>query len=184
MDARRTFCAKGPREKAEHRVGRSIASYIAPAWSHYVDHLQRRTLGFGKEQYRLSERMGSRAWSHAWARQPSVTVGSCRLEERSLPYPHLLVEGIGEVSGRVRLYASRISGGKAEEIDVSNGFFVNIRGRVLKPEDPYFGLEGLSPIPFGLGSEPLSVLMGSMASSAVNRESVSDSVDLRIFVLF
>lgn len=59
-------------------------------------------------------------------------------------YPSLIVEGLGEVTGSVKLYSDRISGGKSDDIEVSNGFFVNVRGRVLKPEDPYFGLENLS----------------------------------------
>ncbi|HKZ39602.1 MAG TPA: hypothetical protein VJ044_01495, partial [Candidatus Hodarchaeales archaeon] len=55
------------------------------------------------------------------------------------------IEGIdGEISGQFTLYKERISGGKSEEIGSSNGFFVNILGRVINPLDPYFGLENLS----------------------------------------
>jgi hypothetical protein len=90
------------------------------------------------------------------------------------------VEGIGEVSGRVRLYADRISGGKSDEIEVSNGFFVNIRGRVLKPEDPYFGLDNLSHSVWARfrATVRADALDGKLS---VNREGISDSSDLRIF---
>lgn len=57
---------------------------------------------------------------------------------------HVRVEGIGKISGRVRLYKDRISGGKSDLVGRSNGFFVNIRGRVINPQDPYFGLENLN----------------------------------------
>jgi len=63
--------------------------------------------------------------------------------EKQNPYPHVEIVGIGEVSGKVRLYEEPISGGKSERKEVSNGFFVNVLGRAIKPEDPYFGLENL-----------------------------------------
>ncbi|MCY3507174.1 MAG: ATP-binding protein [Chloroflexi bacterium] len=61
------------------------------------------------------------------------------------PYRHVTVEGIpGVITGTVRLYAQRISGGKSEDRARSVGFFVNVRGRVIALDDPYFGLENLS----------------------------------------
>ena len=60
------------------------------------------------------------------------------------PYPHIELEGIGEISGTVRLFAEKISGGRSEEKESSNGFIVNVLGRNILPEDPYFGLENLS----------------------------------------
>jgi len=65
--------------------------------------------------------------------------------EHDSPYPHLIVEGVsGAITGRVRLYADRISGGKSELMGASNGFQVNVLGRVIRPSDPYFGLENLN----------------------------------------
>lgn len=61
------------------------------------------------------------------------------------PYPHVRIEGIkGNITGRITLYADKISGGKSETVSHSNGFFVNILGRVINPRDPYFGLENLN----------------------------------------
>jgi hypothetical protein len=65
---------------------------------------------------------------------------SIKVEKKSSPYPHLFIDGLGEVTGRARLYVDKISGGKSEQIEVSNGFFINVLGRVIKPEDPYLGL--------------------------------------------
>ncbi len=61
------------------------------------------------------------------------------------PEPHLTIEGVeGKITGTIRLFESRISGGKSDERGASNGFHVNVKGRVVNEEDPYFGLENLS----------------------------------------
>ena len=123
-----------------------------------------------------------------WVLGPGLSLGNIELdgeepivvEEKSQPYAHVLVSGLGEISGRFRLYADRISGGKSEEIEVSNGFFVNIRGRVIKPEDPYFGLANLSHSVWARFRATIRVdsLDGKLS---VNREGVSDSREIRIF---
>ena len=60
-------------------------------------------------------------------------------------HPYVTIEGIkGRISGQVTLYKSRISGGKSEDLGASNGFFVNILGRVINLDQPDFGLENLS----------------------------------------
>lgn len=58
--------------------------------------------------------------------------------------PHVEIPGIGRVSGRVRLFKDKISGLKSEEIGVSNGFHVNVLGRVVNIDDPSFGEKDLS----------------------------------------
>jgi len=100
-------------------------------------------------------------------------------EHRS-PYPHLMIEGIGEVTGRVRLYGDKISGGKSDNLDLSNGFFVNIRGRVLKPEDPYFGLINLSHSAWARFRGTVRA-DGLDEKLAVNREAVADGKTLDLF---
>lgn len=105
------------------------------------------------------------------------------VEEHATPFPHLMIEGVGAVTGRFRLYADRISGGKSESIEVSNGFFVNIRGRVIKPEDPYFGLDNLSHSVWARFRATIRA-DGLDSKLSVNRESISDSRELRIFRAF
>ncbi|MEW6596520.1 MAG: ATP-binding protein [Pseudomonadota bacterium] len=105
------------------------------------------------------------------------------VEEHASPYPHLQIEGIGPVTGRFRLYSDRISGGKSENIEVSNGFFINIRGRVIKPEDPYFGLDNLSHSVWARFRATIRA-DGLDSKLSVNRESISDSRELRIFRAF
>ncbi|MGD9737766.1 MAG: ATP-binding protein [Bauldia sp.] len=116
-----------------------------------------------------------------WIIGQGLTLGTLSLpdgeiisvEEHSSPYPHLLIEGIGPVTGRFRLYSDRITGGKSENIEVSNGFFVNIRGRVIKPEDPYFGLDNLSHSVWARFRATVRA-DGLDAKLSVNRESISD----------
>ena len=60
------------------------------------------------------------------------------------PVPHALLPEVMKVTGMVRLYKDRISGGKSEERGVSNGFFVNVFGRIINLNDPSFGEKNLS----------------------------------------
>jgi hypothetical protein len=62
------------------------------------------------------------------------------------PYPHVrLGEISGHISGRWTLFEDELTGRKADDLDRrSHGYFVNVRGRVLNNETPYFGLENLN----------------------------------------
>ena len=90
-----------------------------------------------------------------WILGPGLSLDALEWEEDSdpvpveeieaPPYPGVKIEGInGPITGTVRLYQQRISGGKSEDRSRSVGFFVNVRGRVIALDDPYFGLENLS----------------------------------------
>lgn len=122
-----------------------------------------------------------------WVLGPSIdtdplmlpTGEKVKVEEKSTPYPHLIIDGLGEVSGRARLYADKISGGKSEDIEVSNGFFINVLGRVIKPEDPYFGLENLSHSAWAKFRATIRA-DGLDAVLSVSREGLSQSRELMI----
>lgn len=60
------------------------------------------------------------------------------------PYPYVEIPGIGKVTGTVRLFDDKISGGKSDERGTSNGFLINVLGRVVNQSDPSFGEENLS----------------------------------------
>lgn len=60
------------------------------------------------------------------------------------PYPHISIPGIGEVTGKITLFENQISGGKSEERGSSNGFHINVLGRLVNQADPSFGEENLS----------------------------------------
>ena len=55
------------------------------------------------------------------------------------PVPQACLPEIGTVTGVVRLYKDRISGGISEQRGISNGFFVNVMGRIVNANDPSFG---------------------------------------------
>jgi hypothetical protein len=55
------------------------------------------------------------------------------------PGPYVDLPGVGRVTGRVRLFADRISGGKSDERSASNGFHINVLGRVNYQSDQSFG---------------------------------------------
>ena len=62
-----------------------------------------------------------------------------------MPYPHVEIEGLpGYVTGRVILFKDKITGGKSDLLGPSNGFFVNILGRVINYTNTDFGLDNLS----------------------------------------
>lgn len=60
------------------------------------------------------------------------------------PYPCVTIPGIGEVTGTITLFENKISGGKSEERGSSNGFHINVLGRLVNQADPSFGEENLS----------------------------------------
>ena len=59
-------------------------------------------------------------------------------------YPYIELPEIGRVTGTMRLFEEIISGGKSEERGASNGFHVNVLGRVVNQHDPSFGEENLN----------------------------------------
>lgn len=105
------------------------------------------------------------------------------IEEFSDPYPHIVIEGLGELSGTVTLYEESIAGGKSKDLGSSNGFVVNILGRVINAEDPYFGLENLNHTAWAKFRAAIraDALNGKLA---ISREAVLEGLELRIFRAF
>ncbi|SFV15435.1 ATP-binding protein [Pseudoduganella namucuonensis] len=62
----------------------------------------------------------------------------------TVPVPYVEIPGIGRVTGTARLFEEQISSGKSEERGASNGFHVNVLGRVVNQNDPSFGEGNLS----------------------------------------
>ncbi|MHB1528627.1 MAG: ATP-binding protein [Acidiferrobacteraceae bacterium] len=121
-----------------------------------------------------------------WILGPELGIDTLEIGNRSVPviakdtpYPCLEIEGLGAVSGRVRIFKSRISGGKSDQVDASNGFFVNVRGRVIKPEDPYFGIDNLNHSAWAKFRATIRA-DGLDERISVNRESIADSAELQI----
>lgn len=100
------------------------------------------------------------------------------------PYPYAEIEGIdGRITGRIQLYENKISGGKSDDISHSNGFFINILGRVVNPTDPYFGLQNLNHSAWA--KFRATIRFDALNQKiAVNREDILESVELIVFRSF
>jgi Histidine kinase-, DNA gyrase B-, and HSP90-like ATPase len=103
---------------------------------------------------------------------------------RNSPYPHIEIEGVpGKITGSVRLFNESISGGKSSRVAQSNGFFVNILGRVVNPEDPYFSLSNLSHSAWAKMRVAIRA-DGLNAYVSVDRDSLLDERSVAIFRAF
>lgn len=90
----------------------------------------------------------------------------------------------GRLTGTVRLFKDKISGGKSEEtLGASNGFFVNILGRVINVGNSDFGLENLS---HGAWASFRATIRADGLDSILNveRETIRDSNELIVFRSF
>lgn len=97
------------------------------------------------------------------------------------PYPHLRIDGVpGLITGTVQLFSEPISGGKSSRVAQSNGFFVNILGRVVNPADPYFGLANLNHSAWAKMRAAIRA-DGLNAYVSVDRDSVNEERPVLIF---
>ncbi len=99
------------------------------------------------------------------------------------PVPYVCLPEIGRVTGLVRLFHDRISVGKSEERGASNGFHINVLGRVVNQNDPSFGEENLSHAVWSrfrmaVRADGLNNLL------TTNREQFSERRELQIFRAF
>lgn len=111
------------------------------------------------------------------------TTQDIKVENHKTPFPHASIDGIGPITGTVKLYEDSIAGGKSEIIEISNGFFINIRGRIIKLDDPYFGLKNLS---HGTWSQFRATVRADGLDKflSVNRDDISKSFELKVFQRF
>ena len=99
-------------------------------------------------------------------------------------FPYLTIEGVdGQLSGQITLYESRISGGKSESLGASNGFFINILGRVINLDHTDFGLENLSHSAWAQFRATIRA-DGLDKELGVERKGLRDSRQVRIFKQF
>jgi len=67
-----------------------------------------------------------------------------RVNSGATPIPYVEIQGIGQVTGKIKLFVDPISGVKSDERGASNGFHINVLGRVINQKDPSFGEKNLS----------------------------------------
>jgi len=93
------------------------------------------------------------------------------------------IPGIGVVSGTISLFEDKISGGKSEERGFSNGFLVNVLGRVVNQNDRSFGAENLSHAAWA-GFRGAVRADGLSQHLVTNREHFKDAREIQIFRAF
>ena len=93
------------------------------------------------------------------------------------------ISGIGRVTGTITLFEDKISGGKSEARGFSNGFFVNVLGRIVNQKDPSFGLTNLSHAVWA--KFRMAVRADGLHEFLVtNREGFQENRELEIFRAF
>jgi len=105
------------------------------------------------------------------------------VESHEKPYPHVLLPGIGRVTGTVRLFTERISGGKSEERGSSNGFHINVLGRIVNQNDPSFGEQNLSHAAWARFRMTVRA-DGLNQFLTTDREKFRERMELRVFRAF
>ena len=100
------------------------------------------------------------------------------------PVPHIRIAGVsGMITGSVKLYDQRITG-KSDDQERSNGFFINVLGRVVNAgPDGYFGLENLN---HSVWAQFRACIRADGLDDAirVNRETLTAGKELSIFRAF
>jgi len=115
-----------------------------------------------------------------YSSEPRIRIA---LTASASPIPHIELPGIGPVTGRVRLFKERISGGKSEDRGFSNGFHINVLGRKVNQNDPSFGETNLSHAAWARFR--MTIRADGLKNFLVtNREQFKEARELKIFRAF
>lgn len=99
------------------------------------------------------------------------------------PYPYVEIPEIGKITGSVSLFEDKISGVKSDERGASNGFHVNVLGRVVNQKNESFGEKNLSHAAWARFRMAVRA-DGLNAFLTTNREQFRECRELRIFRAF
>ena len=116
------------------------------------------------------------ATNEAQPKRLAVTSGSS-------PYPYVKLPEVGRITGMVRLFEEKISGGKSDERGASNGFHVNVLGRVVNQHDPSFGEENLNHAAWARFRMTVRA-DGLNAYLTTNREQFKEHQGMKVFRAF
>lgn len=112
-----------------------------------------------------------------------VTATSISITSSAFPYPHVCIPGIGEITGTIKIFENQVSIGKSEERGSSNGFHINVLGRLVNQADPSFGEENLSHAAWARFRMAVRV-DGLNAFLTTDREKFKERRELKIFRAF
>ncbi len=99
------------------------------------------------------------------------------------PFPHIELPHIGTVTGLVQLFDEKLTGGKSDQHGSSNGFHVNILGRVVNLHDPSCGEKNLNHAAWARFRMTVRA-DGLNKFLTTNREQFKDRHAVRIFRAF
>lgn len=99
------------------------------------------------------------------------------------PTPHVNIPGIGMITGRVVLFEDPVTGGKSEERGASNGFHVNVLGRLVNQASPTFGENNLNHASWSRFRMTVRA-DGLDAYLTTDRERFKDTSEMRVFRAF
>lgn len=114
---------------------------------------------------------------------PRTRIQQINVTSGTSPVPFIDIPGIGRITGRVRLFVYQISGGKSEERGASNGFHINVLGRIVNQNDPSFGEENLSHAAWARFRMAVRA-DGLNECLTTNREQFKERHELRLFRAF
>jgi len=89
-------------------------------------------------------------------------------------------KSIGRITGRAKLFYDSVSGGKSEERGASNGFHINVLGRIVNQTDSSFGEKDLNHSAWARFRMTLRA-DGLNEFLAINREQLRETYELRVF---
>ena len=115
--------------------------------------------------------------------KPKVPPEKIGLTSAMKPIPQINIPGIGVVTGRVVLFSEPITGGKSEQRGASNGYHINVLGRLVNQESPAFGENSLNHAAWSRFRMTVRA-DGLNAFLTTDRERFRDTREVRIFKEF
>jgi hypothetical protein len=117
------------------------------------------------------------------AAKPKTPAEKIELKASAKPVPHIDIPGIGMVTGRVSLFTDPITGGKSEQRGASNGYHINVLGRLINQDSPSFGENSLNHAAWSrfrmtIRADGLSKFL------TTDRERFKDAPEVRVFKEF
>jgi hypothetical protein len=117
------------------------------------------------------------------AEQPKPKPEIVKVTSGTAPIPFVEIPGIGRITGQAKLFCDPISGGKSDLRGSSNGFHINVLGRVVNQDNPSFGEKDLSHAAWArfrmtVRADGLNSLLNT------NREQFREQRELKVFRAF
>jgi hypothetical protein len=115
--------------------------------------------------------------------KPKAPPEKIEIKPAPKPVPHIDIPGIGMVTGRVVLFTEPITGGKSEQRGASNGYHINVLGRLINQDSPAFGENSLNHAAWSRFRMTVRA-DGLNKFLTTDRERFKDAYEVRIFKEF